>query len=127
MEIIKGLYYTKDHEWVKIKGDIAYIGVTDYAQHALGDIVFVELPEIDSEFYIEDSFAVVESVKAASDVFIPISGTVCEINEALEDSPELLNSDPFENFIIGVKGYNQEELEDLMDADEYKDYCEGLE
>jgi glycine cleavage system H protein len=91
MKVLKELLYTKEHEWVKTEGDKAYVGVTDYAQKALGSIVFVELPEVDSEFSAGDTFGTIESVKAASDAFIPIDGKVIETNEALVDNPELLN------------------------------------
>lgn len=127
MKIIKGCYYTKEHEWIKLDGDKAYVGITDYAQHSLGDIVYVELPESDDFFEEGESFGVLESVKAAADIYMPIEGKIEEINEQLEDEPELLNEDPYENFLIVIKDFNIEELEDLMDDGEYKQFCDGIE
>ncbi len=124
MKIVEGLKYSKDHEWVKVEGKLATIGITDYAQHLLGDIVYVELPEIGDQIGQHDSFGVVESVKAASDVYLPVSGTVVKINDALEAEPELVNADAFENWLICVEMDNQEELEELMDAAEYETICE---
>lgn len=122
MKIIKGLYYSEDHEWVKVEGEEAYIGITDFAQHQLGDIVYVELPEIDDELEKEDDFSAVESVKAASDIYIPVSGKVLEVNEDLLDSPELLNSDPFDSWIIKVELSDKSELDDLMSSGEYEEF-----
>lgn len=93
MKVLKDLYYTKDHEWLRVDGDEAYIGITDFAQDSLGDIVYVELPEVDDEFNKEEAFAAVESVKAASDVYMPVDGRIVEVNEALLDEPNLLNDD----------------------------------
>ena len=123
MKILKGLFYTREHEWVKLEGDKAYIGVTDYAQKALGDIVFVELPEVDTEFAAGDAFGVVESVKAASDMYSPIDGTVLEANEAIVDEPGLVNENPYENWMICVQYADKEQIEALMSADEYKEFC----
>lgn len=123
MNILKNLYYTEDHEWVKIDGDKAYIGITDFAQHALGDIVFVELPEVDTEFSIEDSFGAVESVKAASDIYMPVSGTVVEANESVVDDPSLLNQDAYENWLICVTLKDMSELNNLMNAEAYEAHC----
>jgi glycine cleavage system H protein len=117
------LKYSKDHEWVKVEGNLATIGITDYAQHSLGDIVFVELPEIGDAIGKEETFGVVESVKAASDIYLPISGTVVKINEALVDEPELLNTDAFENWMIGVEMDDPTELDALMDATAYETIC----
>ncbi|MCT4594763.1 MAG: glycine cleavage system protein GcvH [Anaeromicrobium sp.] len=125
MKIVEGVYYSKDHEWVKVEGDAASIGITDYAQHALGEIVYVEMPEIDDELNAGDVFGVIESVKAASDSYIPLSGTVTEINEELEDSPELLNESPFESWILKVKIADSSELEGLMSPEDYKAFCES--
>ncbi len=125
MKIVEGLYYSKDHEWVKVEGEKAYIGITDYAQHALGEIVYVEMPEVDDEIGAGDAFGVIESVKAASDSFLPISGKVVEINEELEDSPELLNEKPFESWILAVEMSEKSELEGLMDSKEYEEFCKG--
>ncbi|MGB9793210.1 MAG: glycine cleavage system protein GcvH, partial [Thermacetogeniaceae bacterium] len=95
MEIKESLYYSEDHEWVRVEGDLAYIGITDYAQEHLGDIVFVELPEIGSEYAAGDTIGVIESVKAVADMHTPVSGTITEVNEALEDAPDSLNKDPY--------------------------------
>lgn len=127
MKIIQGLYYSKDHEWVKIEGNQAYVGITDFAQSSMGDIVFVELPNIDDTFAAEDSFSVVESVKAAADIYLPMKGTVSEVNEGLEDTPELLNEEPFEQHIAIFTDFDENEIKSLMDADAYEVYCSGLE
>lgn len=123
MKVLKGLFYTREHEWIKIEGEKAYIGVTDYAQKALGDIVFIELPEVDTEYAEGEAFGVIESVKAASDAYIPINGTVVEINEAIVDEPGLVNENPYENWMICVKYTDKEQIEALMSADEYKEFC----
>ena len=123
MKILEGLLYSKDHEWVKVDGDKAYIGITDFAQHALGSIVYVELPELDTELSANDTFGAVESVKAASDLFIPIDGVVVEINEALEDNPELVNEDAFKNWMIVVEISDKSQLEDLLSANDYEEFC----
>lgn len=124
MKILEGLYYSKDHEWIKVEGNNAYVGITDFAQHALGEIVYVELPELDEEFEAGDVFSVVESVKAASDVYMPISGKVLEVNEELEDSPQLINEEPYENWIAMVEMADKTDLDDLMDEVGYKEFCE---
>lgn len=118
------LFFTKKHEWVKVEGDHATIGISDYAQEQLGDIVFIELPEVDEEFEQEDDFGVVESVKAASDLYMPISGKVVEVNEELEDAPELVNEDAMGNWMIKVEITNKEELSSLLSEVQYKDYLE---
>ena len=122
MKIVTGLLYAKDHEWVKVEGDTAYIGIADFAQNQLGDIVYVELPEIDDELEIEDDFSAIESVKAAADVYMPVSGKVLEINEALMDDPALLNADPYENWMIKVELTDKSELDDLMTSEEYEKF-----
>ncbi|MGI6038736.1 MAG: glycine cleavage system protein GcvH [Clostridiales bacterium] len=122
MEIKKGLYYTEENEWVRVEGNKAYIGITDYAQDALGDIVYIELPDVGDTLKAGDAFSVVESVKAASDVFLPVSGTVIEINEELEDSPELINEDPYGSWIIAVDLLDVTELDELMDAEAYEEF-----
>ena len=114
--IIEGLYYSESHEFVKIEGDFGYIGITDYAQHELGNIVYVDMPEIDDEVTIDEDFGAVESVKAASDLISPVSGIVVEVNEALENTPELLNKDAFGNWIIKVELSDKAELDKLMNA-----------
>jgi len=123
MNIPKDLLYTSEHEWIKVDGNQVYLGITDYAQHHLGDIVFVELPELDTEVDTGDSIAVVESVKAVSSVYSPVSGTVVENNEELEDSPELLNEDPYTNHIAVINISNPDELEDLMSPAAYEAFC----
>ncbi|WP_035294167.1 glycine cleavage system protein GcvH [Clostridium sp. KNHs214] len=123
MKVIEGLYYSKEHEWVKLDGDTAYIGITDYAQDALGDIVYVELPEIDDEILEGDALSVVESVKAASDVYMPIDGKVIEVNEALDDDVELVNNDPYNSWIAKVEILNKDQIKDLMSAEEYQEFC----
>ena len=125
MEVRDGLYYSKDHEWVRVEGDMAYIGITDYAQHSLGSIVYVEIPETGSTVEQGGVLGVVESVKAASDVYSPVSGTVEEVNEALEDNPELINEDPYENHIAVVRMSNKDELELLMDKARYEEFTKG--
>lgn len=120
MKIVEGLLYTKDHEWIRVEGNKAYIGITDYAQEAMGDIVYVELPELDEEFDQEDTLCAIESVKAANDVFLPISGRVVEINESLEEEPEAVNENPYENWIACVEMADESELKDLMNAGEYE-------
>ena len=124
MITVKGLYYTEDHEWVKVDGEKALIGITDYAQHALGEIVYVELPEVGAEYKAGDVLCVIESVKAAADTFTPVSGKVVEINEELEDSPQLLNEGPFDNWIAAIEMNDPSELENLMDEEAYKTFCE---
>lgn len=123
VKVLSELLYSKDHEWARVDGDKAYIGVTDYAQNALGSIVFVDLPEVGDEFSSGDVFGAIESVKAASDVFCPISGTVTEVNEELMDNPEDINEDPYSAWLICVELSNKDELEDLMTPKEYKDIC----
>lgn len=120
MKVLKDLYYTKDHEWLRVEGDEAYIGLTDFAQDSLGDIVYVELPEVDDEFSKEDAFAAVESVKAASDVFMPVDGKIVEVNEALLDEPGLINEDPYENWIAKIEIADKSQLDELLSADEYE-------
>ncbi|QEK13447.1 glycine cleavage system protein GcvH [Crassaminicella thermophila] len=122
MKILEGLYYSKDHEWIKVDEGKAYIGITDYAQKALGEIVYVEMPEIDDELNVGDVFGVIESVKAASDSYTPVSGKVIEINEELEDSPQLLNENPYESWIFVIEMRDKSELENLMSSEEYEEF-----
>lgn len=122
-KVIEGLYYSESHEFVKVEGEFAYVGITDFAQHELGNIVYVDLPEIDDEIEADEDFGAVESVKAASDLTSPISGKVVEVNEALEDTPELINQDAFENWIIKVELSDKSELDNLMDAKAYEEFC----
>ena len=123
-KVLEGLYYSESHEFVRVDGDFGFIGITDYAQDALGNVVYVDMPEVDDEVTAGEEFGAVESVKAASDLISPVSGTVVEINEALEDAPELINQDAFENWIIKVELSDKAELENLMDAEAYKAFCE---
>ena len=123
-KVLDGLFYSKSHEFVKVEGDEAYIGITDYAQHELGNIVYVDLPEVDDEVSAGEDFGAVESVKAASDLTSPVSGTVVEVNENLEDQPELINKDAFGNWIVKVKLADKSELDNLMNAEDYKKMIE---
>jgi glycine cleavage system H protein len=122
MKVVKGLYYTEDHEWIKVDGDEAYIGVADYAQDALGDIVYVELPEVDDEIAKEEAFSAVESVKAAADIYMPVDGKVIEVNEEIIDDPALLNQDPYENWMIKIEVTDKSQLDDLMTSEEYEKF-----
>lgn len=122
-KVIEGLYYSESHEYVKVEGDFAYVGITDYAQHALGNVVYVDMPEVDDEVEAGEDFGAVESVKAASDLISPVSGTVVEVNEALEDKPELLNEDAFANWIMKVELSDKTELDNLMDDAAYEELC----
>lgn len=122
-KVIDGLYYSESHEFVKVEGEYGYVGITDYAQHALGNIVYVDMPEVDDDVEAGEEFGAVESVKAASDLNSPVSGTVVEVNDALEDSPEIINADAFGNWIIKVKLSDPSELDNLMDAKAYEEFC----
>ena len=121
-KVIEGLYYSESHEYVRVEGEYGYIGITDYAQHALGNVVYVDLPEVDDEVEAGEEFGAVESVKAASDLISPVTGTVVEVNEALEDEPELVNADAYANWIIKVKLSDPVELDELMDAAAYTEF-----
>ena len=123
-KVIEGLYYSESHEYLKVEGNIGIIGITDYAQHALGNVVYVDMPDVDDEVEAGAEFGAGESVKAASDLNSPVSGTVVEVNEALEDTPELINQDAYANWIIKVEMSDESELENLMDATEYEAFCE---
>ena len=121
MEFPEELKYTEDHEWVMVEGDLAVIGISDFAQDALGDVVFVELPEVGTEVLTGKAFGVVESVKAVSDVYAPVSGTVEEINEELPDAPEVINTSPYgDGWMIKIRMSAPEELDGLMDAAAYQ-------
>ena len=122
-KVMEGLYYSESHEYVREEGEYGYVGITDYAQHALGNVVYVDMPEVDDEVEAGSEFGAVESVKAASDLISPVSGTVVEVNEALEDKPELVNEDAFANWIIKVEMSDKEELDQLMDAAAYEEFC----
>lgn len=118
-KVLEGLLYSESHEWVKVEGDVAVIGVSDFAQKEMGNITYVDLPEVDDEVEAGEDFGALESVKAASDLICPVSGTVIEVNEALEDEPELINQDAYENWIIKVRMSDKAELDALMDAAAY--------
>jgi len=120
---MEGLYYSESHEYVRVDGEYGYIGITDYAQNALGNVVYVDMPDVDDEVEAGEEFGAVESVKAASDLISPVSGTVVEVNEALDDQPELVNQDAYENWIIKVEMSDKSELDNLMDAAAYEAYC----
>ncbi len=125
VEIPEVLKYTKEHEWVRVEDDLVIIGITDYAQDALGEIVYIELPSEGDEVTKGEPFGAVESTKSVSDLYSPISGEVVEVNEALLDSPEAINEDPYgEGWMVKVKPYDPSELEDLMDSDEYTEFIE---
>lgn len=118
-KVLESLRYSETHEWVKVEGDIAIVGVTDFAQSEMGDITYVDMPDVDDAVVKDEEFGALESVKASSDLICPVSGVVVENNEALEDAPELVNQDPYENWIIKVKMSDPEELNDLISAEEY--------
>ncbi len=122
-KVIEGLYYSESHEYVKIEGEYGYIGITDYAQNALGNVVYVDMPDVDDDIEAGEEFGAVESVKAASDLIAPVSGTVVEVNEGLEDSPELVNQDAYANWIIKVRLSDTVDLDNLMDAAAYEEFC----
>ncbi|AAM23591.1 MAG: Glycine cleavage system H protein 2 [Caldanaerobacter subterraneus] len=124
MEVLEGLYYSKDHEWVKVEGDKVYIGITDYAQHSLGNIVYVELPEVGSELSAGDVLGVVESVKAASDVYTPVDIKVLEVNNSLVEDPSLINNDPYGSWMVIAELKDKSQLDKLMKADEYRKFLE---
>jgi len=124
MKAPNDLKYQDSHEWLKLEGNIATIGITDYAQDSLGDVVYVELPSVGDETVAGENFGAVESVKAASDLIAPISGKVIEVNEAIDDEPELINEDPYANWMIKVEVSSEEGLMDLLDAEAYLKFCE---
>jgi glycine cleavage system H protein len=124
MKIPEELKYTKSHEWLKVEGNKGYVGITDFAQHHLGDLVFVELPEMDAQVAAGEVLCAIESVKAASDVYSPASGKVVEVNEALEDDAGLINEDPYANWIAVLELSDPSEADSLMDAEAYREHCE---
>ena len=123
-KIIEGLYYSERHEYVRVEGEFGYVGITDYAQSQLGNVVYVDMPAEEDEVTAGEEFGAVESVKAASDLFSPVSGEVVEVNSALEDEPELINQDAFANWIMKVRLSDPSELEKLLDAEAYAKICE---
>ncbi len=125
MELRDGLLYSKEHEWLKVEGDEGICGVTDYAQDSLGDVVYAELPEVGKKIKQMEPFMVLESVKATSDVYAPVSGEIIEVNKKLQDSPELVNSDPYgEGWLVKIKLENKDELNNLMDKEAYAKFLE---
>jgi glycine cleavage system H protein len=124
-KVIEGLYYSESHEYVKVEGEYGYVGITDFAQHELGNVVYVDMPDVDDDVTAGEDFGAVESVKAASDLISPVSGVVVEVNEALGDEPELINKDAFANWIIKVKLSDMSELDELMDAAAYTAFIES--
>ncbi len=127
MKIPKNLLYSKDHEWVRVDGDQAYIGITDFAQEHMGDIVYVEMPEVDDDVDAGAQIGVIESVKAVSSMFSPVSGTIADVNADLEGSPELLNQDAYENYVVIVKMNNEDDLSELLSPEAYEALCEQAE
>ncbi len=122
MNIPAELKYSKDHEWIRLEGETAYVGITDFAQHELGDIVFVDIDTVDETLEAEETFGTIEAVKTSSELLMPVAGTVVEFNEALADAPETVNNDPYgEGWIIKVQVSNPAELEGLLDAEAYKE------
>jgi glycine cleavage system H protein len=124
----EGLYYSKDHEWLRVEGETGTVGITDHAQHSLGDVVYVELPKAGETFAAHDTFGSVESVKAVSELFLPVAGEVTEVNESLTDEPEKVNTDPYgDGWMLRVKLSNRGEVDSLLNAAEYEDYLGSLE
>lgn len=119
-KVIEGLLYSETHEWVKVEGDVAVVGVSDFAQKEMGDITYVDMPDVDDDVTKDEEFGALESVKASSDLFSPVSGTVVEVNEALEDAPEQINQNPYGSWIIKVRMSDASELDALMDAAAYE-------
>jgi len=124
MKVLENLKYTKEHEWLKVDGNTVTFGITDYAQNMLGGIVYVELPEEEDELEKGENFAVIESVKAATDIIAPVDGTVLEVNEDLDDEPEKMNEAPYEAWVVKIELSDPSQLDGLMDADTYEKFCE---
>lgn len=123
MKVLQDCKYTKTHEWIKVNGNVGFVGISDYAQEHLGDVVFVELPQVGDKYVAGDCFGVIDSVKATSDVYMPVDGVILEVNETLVDSPELLNKDAFENWIMKIEILDPTQLDDLLHADAYEELC----
>ena len=121
-KVIEGLHYSESHEWVKVEGGVAVIGISDFAQSELGDITYVDLPEVGDEVNAEEDFGAVESVKSSSDLISPVTGEVCEVNSSLEDKPELINEDPYGSWIIKVKMSDSSEVDILMGPEAYEQF-----
>lgn len=124
-KVMEGLYYSKSHEYVKVEGDYAYVGISDFAQNALGQVVYVDMPDEDDELEAGEEFGALESVKAASELYSPVSGKVVEVNSALDDEPGLLNQDSYANWIVKVEMSDKSELDELMDAQAYESFCQS--
>lgn len=124
MKLLNELKYTDSHEWIKVEGNKAYIGITDYAQDHLGEVVYAELPEVDATVEAGDQFIVLESVKAASDVYAPLSGTIVEVNEVLADNPGLINESPYDAWLVVLNMLHPEEADKLLSASDYEKICE---
>ncbi|WP_294538001.1 glycine cleavage system protein GcvH [uncultured Bacteroides sp.] len=126
MNFPQNLKYTSEHEWIRVEGDMAYVGITDYAQEQLGDIVFVDIPTVGETLEANEVFGTIEVVKTISDIFLPVAGEVLEQNEALEENPELVNKDPYgEGWLIKIKPTNLADIDDLLDAEGYKAVING--
>ena len=125
--VLEDLKYTKQHEWLKIDHHVAIIGITDFAQHSLGDIVYLELKDSGTSVKAGDSIGTIESVKAAEDIYSPVSGIIIEKNESILQSPELINKDPYENWLVKIKDFNESDLQHLLNSNEYQKYLESLE
>jgi glycine cleavage system H protein len=122
-KVLENLLYASSHEWARIEGDVAYVGISDYAQHALGSVVFVDLPSVGDQFVQDEEFGAVESVKAASDLLMPLSGEVLEVNDTVIDQPELLNQDPYEHWLIKIQIKNAKETKNLLNSTDYTKIC----
>ena len=124
----ENLHYSKDHEWIKVEGDVGTIGITDYAQNSLGDVVYVELPKVGDKFEAHESFGSVESVKAVSEIFTPVGGEILEVNESLQDEAEKVNTDPYgDAWMIRIRMSNPGEVDSLLNAAEYEDFTKAEE
>ena len=122
----EGLYYSKDHEWLRVEGETGTVGITDHAQHSLGDVVYVELPKVGESFTAHEAFGSVESVKAVSEIFTPVSGQITEVNDTLQDEPEKVNNDPYgEAWMIRIRINNRGEVDSLLTAAEYEDFTKA--
>ncbi len=120
------LRYSKEHQWARVEDDVVYVGITDYAQDSLGEVVYVDLPTVGDQYEASEEISTVESVKTTSSIYNPIAGTVASTNEDLEDSPELINDDPYENYIYTLKDANLAQLDDLLSSSEYEEYIKTL-
>ncbi len=124
--IPENLRYSKDHEWIGVEGDIATIGITDYAQHSLGDVVYIDMPRVGDKFSAHEAFGSVESVKAVSEIFLPIAGEISEVNDGLNDTPESVNNDPYtDGWMVKIKMDNPGEADGMLSAAEYEEYLEA--